>query len=152
MPRRHSSVSDRPVVRAILLCLGALLIVSLAATAQDVSPAPTTTVPEPSAAPFFEGLGDVIQTSPESGGGIRPLLDWEPVEGADHYAVVLYAPDRDAYWAWFGADTAVHVGGEPLLRDDAPGPSIVEGMSWLVIAYDAGGLPVAISPTRPIAP
>jgi hypothetical protein len=152
MLRRPSLVSSRSAARATLLCLGAVLVAPSMTIAQDVSPAPTAAASELSVASFFEMLPGVVQTSEGSGAGVRPLLEWEPVEDADHYAVVLYAPDGDAYWAWFGADTAVHVGGEPALRDEAPGPSVVEGMSWLVIAYDVGGDPVAISAARPIAP
>ena len=37
-------------------------------------------------------IGQVDLTTPESGGGDRPLLTWEPVDNAVHYDVVL----RDA--------------------------------------------------------
>ena len=120
------------------------------------SPQPTplpSALPEPTRASLFAGFDEeVVQLSPESGQGIRPLLEWEAVDGADHYALFLFAPDGAAYWAWMGPQTSVHVGGEPQLREGAPGPSIIDGMSWLVFAYDEGGLPIAMSPVRPISP
>ncbi len=30
----------------------------------------------------------------------------------------------------------IHVGGEPVLKDYAEGPFVVDGMTWGVIAYD----------------
>ena len=128
----------------------------LTAVAQVESPQPTplpSALPEPTRASLFAGFDEeVVQLSPESGQGIRPLLEWEAVDGADHYALFLFAPDGAAYWAWMGPQTSVHVGGEPQLREGAPGPSIIDGMSWLVFAYDEGGLPIAMSPVRPISP
>jgi hypothetical protein len=112
----------------------------------------TAEVVEPGPA-LFEGLdGDIILKTPTSGGGERPLLEWEPFAGADHYAVFLYAPSGEAYWVWSGDATSVHVGGEPLLAEGSPGPNVAEGMSWAVIAYDAAMVPVAVSERRPIAP
>lgn len=118
----------------------------------DSTTTSTVVASEPQA-PLFAGVdGTIALITSESGGGIRPLLEWEPVAGVDHYGVYLYAPGGSIYWSWTGTVTAVHVGGEPQLRDGAPGPSIVDGMSWAVIAYDADLLPIAVSPQRPIAP
>ena len=103
--------------------------------------------------PMFAGLdGAIVLQTPASGGGERPLLEWEPSAGAEHYVVFLYAPSGEAYWVWSGDDTSVHVGGEPQLGPGSPGPDVVEGMSWAVIAYDADMVPVAVSERRPIAP
>jgi hypothetical protein len=102
---------------------------------------------------MFEGLdGGIVLRTPTSGGGERPLLEWERSAGAEHYVVFLYAPSGEAYWVWSGDDTSVHVGGEPQLGPGSPGPNVVEGMSWAVIAYDADMVPVAVSERRPIAP
>ncbi|HUG48045.1 MAG TPA: hypothetical protein VMP67_06495 [Candidatus Limnocylindria bacterium] len=90
--------------------------------------------------------------TPTSGGGSRPLLEWEPVADADHYGAYVYAPEGIIYWAWAGRETSVHVGGEPQLREGAPGPSIVDGMTWAVIAYDPDLIPIAVSELRPISP
>lgn len=114
---------------------------------------PTTTTMAVSEEPLFEGLGEtIVQLTPLSGGGPRPELAWEPVDGADHYSVYLYAPSGAVYWIWFGTDTSIHVGGEPQLNDGAPGPSVIDGMSWAVMAHDADQLPISVSPERPIAP
>lgn len=112
--------------------------------------APPTTEP---AAAFFGGFPDVVvQHTPEAGGGFRPELQWDAIDGADHYGVYLYAPSGDVYWSWRGMETQVFVGGAIQLSDSAPGPSVADGMSWAVIAYDADLIPVAASPMRPIAP
>lgn len=119
-------------------------------TAQPAEPAPTTTTRPP---PHFGAFDQTIDLlTPPDGSGIRPELRWSAVGGADHYGVYLYAPDGSIYWSWSGRATAVPVGGEPRLVDSAPGPSVVDGMTWAVIAYDADLLPLAISPLGAIAP
>ena len=50
--------------------------------AGSVAPGPAATV-VPSEAPLFEGFDELILLSPESGGGTRPLLEWEEVEDQD---------------------------------------------------------------------
>ncbi len=88
----------------------------------------------------------------ESGGGHRPLLEWEAVETADYYIVTIFSPDGSPYWAWPTEDSSVPVGGLPRLEDHTEGPVIWEGCTWGVIGYDATGLPVAASERRPISP
>lgn len=112
-----------------------------------------TETAEPAGDPLFAGLDDTVAlVTDTSGGGERPLLEWESVDGADHYSLYLYGPSGDVYWSWTGHDTAVHVGGEPRLDDGVPGPSVADGMSWSVLAHDAAGLPLAVSEQRAIAP
>ncbi|MDX1691082.1 MAG: hypothetical protein R3290_08685 [Acidimicrobiia bacterium] len=123
-----------------------------AATPTTTAPSTTTTIAAPVEAYFGDFDMVIVQTTAHSGGGIRPLLAWEPVEGADHYGVYLYAPDGSVYWVWRGEATGVPVGGEPRIREDAPGPSVVEGMTWSVIAYGEDLIPIAASPLRAIAP
>ena len=98
----------------------------------------------------FESL--IVLRTPTAGGGSRPLLEWDGVDGVDHYAVYLHAPDGRIYWSWSGRQTSVHVGGEPPLREGAPGPSVAAGMTWAVVAYDADLLPITTSEIRPISP
>jgi len=160
--------------RAMLVAAAALLVASCgggtpAATAGTSAPtttsagattttgaATTTTAASTTteaAGPLFGSFDQAVTLlTATSGGGIRPLLQWDPVSGADHYGVYVYAPNGDLYWSWLTTDTSVHVGGEPVLHDDAPGPSVAEGMSWAVVAYDAAQLPLAVSAQRPIAP
>lgn len=124
-------------------------------TPSDDSASPTTPSPSPDAPveAFVPGLSDavVVQTTPVSGGGARPVLEWEPVDGTDDYVVMVHAADDAPYWSWSTSDTQVRVGltDRP---DTAPGPRVAEGMTWVVVARDADGLPIATSPRRPIAP
>ena len=125
-----------------------------------VPPATTTEPPVTAPSPLpsageqlFGDFGTVVTLhTSTSGGGGRPLLDWQQVAGADHYGLYVYAPDGRIHWAWTGRETSIHVGGEPQLREGAPGPRITEGMSWAVVAYDADMLPITTSEIRPISP
>ena len=130
-----------------------------ATTGVPESPGGTTSLP-PEPSPIATGGGEqllgnldpVTLLTPTSGSGRRPLLEWTPVAGADHYGAYLYAPSGAIYWAWSGRRTAIHVGGEPQLRDRAAGPSVSRGMTWAVIAYNADMLPIAASELRSISP
>lgn len=96
-------------------------------------------------------IGQVDLTTPESGGGDRPLLTWEPVDNAVHYDVVLRDAADVPYWAWRTAESELLVG---WIESDptAPGPRVVEGASWTVTALDAAGAVIAVSQARPISP
>jgi hypothetical protein len=88
-----------------------------------------------------------------SGGGERPLLEWEPVEGADSYGLVLFDPEGEPYWAWLGYDTSIYVTG---LSEPPPvnseGPIVVPCMTWTTTAYDSSGEPIAAGGPRSISP
>jgi hypothetical protein len=120
--------------------------------APDVDAAGDEVTP-PSAAPLTDGVEPTVElvTRPQTG-EIRPLLEWSPVGGAAYYLATLCAPDGTPYWAWTGPATSVHVGGEPKLSDDVPGPSVVAGMTWGVVALDDALVPIASSDRRVIAP
>lgn len=98
------------------------------------------------------GLVPVETVTPASGGGTRPLLEWVPVDHAYMYSVVLLTPSGKAYWGWEGTETAIHVGGEPQLEGFAAGPSVIEGMTWSVAAYDDEFHVIAVSPRASISP
>lgn len=98
------------------------------------------------------GLDGITLLTPETGGGARPVLQWESVAGAASYRVVITAPDGRGYWSWQGDATSVPVGGHPALPDGAPGPRVSSGMSWSVAAFDQQARPVALSTMRPISP
>ena len=123
----------------------------MAAPAADepVVPDPTTEAPptavetELAQPEYLSYLDAVTLLTTASGGGTRPILAWEPVAGADRYGVYLYAPSGRLYWSWQGRETSVPVGGVPQLREDAIGPSVIERMTWMVIAYDADQFPIA---------
>lgn len=81
----------------------------------------------------------------EPSDSLRPLLAWEPVDGAASYSVTVWAPTGVGYWAWPTGATSVHLGGDPQLRDDVSGPSTTPGMTWSVLALDDDGAPIAAS-------
>lgn len=92
----------------------------------------------------FPWLADLpLLTEPSD--DLRPLLAWEPVEGAVLYSLTVTAPTGAAYWAWQTDATSVHLGGDPRLDDDQSGPSTVSGMTWSVIAFDGDDRPLAAS-------
>lgn len=131
------------------------------APAESTAPTtPTTTVAEPStSAPPTTlvsgvdfGLGQIEVTTPASGGGTRPELAWEPVDGAQQYRVTVFTPDGGPYWATQTDAVRVHVGGEPQLNEDAAGPSISSDMTWRVVALDDDRRPLAISERMPLSP
>jgi len=98
------------------------------------------------------GVPLVTLLTPESGGGSRPELAWDAVDGAFFYSIVLFDPTGGAYWGWEGTTTAVHVGGEPVINEGLSGPSVIDGMAWQVAAYDADQNLIALSDRQPVAP
>lgn len=120
----------------------------------ETTAAPTTTI-DVSTLPSIAADIDVPaieQLTAVSGGGSRPMLEWTALDGADRYFVFVNAPSGGVYWAWRTSETAVPVGGFPQLDEDAAGPAVSEGMTWVVMALDAEGNVVGISPRRPISP
>lgn len=115
----------------------------------SAEPATTTTI---ASEPFLPGLGlkPIAQTTPTSGGGPRPLLSWEALEGAASYTVVVFDADGSPWWSWQGEATEVHLGG---FQTDAEigGPTAGAGVTWVVYAYDADGLTVGVSPLRALS-
>ncbi len=106
----------------------------------------TTTAEPPPTQPARPALGlpeMALLTEPSE--DQRPLLEWEPVEGAAQYSVSVFAPSGEGYWAWRTEGTSVPLGGEPRLRDEVSGPSTAPGMTWSVLALDADGRPIAAS-------
>ncbi len=132
----------------------------------ESDPAPTTTLAADAADAADEpdaeaglaadleavGVSTVELVTPEAGGGRRPLLEWEPVDEAVEYQVVLLTPSGDPYWGWITEETSVPVGGTPALDDGAAGPSVVAGMTWSVSAYGTDADLVGLSGHRSISP
>jgi hypothetical protein len=120
------------------------------------SAAPESTVP-PETAPAEPILAvpdaDVItQTTATSGGGTRPLLSWEPVDGAASYLVIVFTAEEAPYWSTITDQPETYVGGAAAIPDGVDGPEVADGYSWAVYADDETGAPIASSPIRPIAP
>lgn len=145
-----SSATVAPTVAPSVVEIASSTTAAVATTTVTTEPVAVTSPPS---TPLVEGLQGTIELlTATSAVGVRPLLEWSPVDGASWYIVTVFAPDGAAYWSWTGESTTVHVGGEPRLDDDVPGPSIVDGMAWAVTALDAELVPIAVSDRRPIAP
>lgn len=97
------------------------------------------------------GLPEMVLTTPQAGEGPRPVLTWEPVDGAATYAVTVYAGAGEAArWSWRGQETSVRVG---FVEDTTVGgPNVIDGMTWGVLALDSDDEPIAQSNERPLAP
>jgi hypothetical protein len=97
------------------------------------------------------GLPPMTLLTATDGEGPRPVLEWEPVDGATSYAVSVYAGvGEPARWSWRGDDTSVRVG---FVEDPSVGgPNVIAGMTWGVLALDANGEPIAQSNERPLGP
>jgi hypothetical protein len=109
--------------------------------------------PEPEALPpVIDGLDPIVLLTPASGGGQRPLLEWEPVPGAVVYMVVVYGVDGSATWSTITEATSIYVGGRQPIPEANSGPRITDGSSWVVYADDVDGLVIAASGRAPIAP
>jgi hypothetical protein len=89
---------------------------------------------------------------PEEGAGEVPTFEWEPVDGAASYRLVVLDADGNATWAWEGPETSTILGGVPARPPEAGGPVLTPGSSWSVAALDEEGHAVAISPLRPVSP
>ena len=68
--------------------------------------------------------------TPATGGGVRPILAWQPVKGAAKYRVVVLDAKRRPYWAWEGTTIKVPMGGgtKPAAKG-SDGPRIGAGFS-----------------------
>lgn len=121
-------------------------------TAAEEPEEASTVADEPEGPPRPDlGLPEVVLTTPQAGEGPRPLLTWEPVDGAATYAVTVYAGAGEAArWSWRGEETSVRVG---FVEDTTVGgPNVIEGMTWGVLALDGDDEPIAQSNERPLDP
>lgn len=109
-------------------------------------------VGEPIEAPGIEEPALVLVAPPEEGAGEVPTFEWEAVEAAAAYRLVVLNADGDATWAWEGPETSVTLGGVSDRSPEAGGPVITPGSSWSVAALDADGHALAASPIRPVSP
>ncbi len=118
------------------------------------SESPESTVADPPADPIL-AVPDaevIVQTTPTSGEGARPLLGWEPVDGAATYLVIVFAGDEEPYWSTITEQAETYVGGQAAIADGVDGPEVAGGYSWAVYAEDENGNPIASSPIRSISP
>lgn len=121
--------------------------VSTSTTEPATTSAPTTTAPEPLfTAPDLEAIA---QVTPTAGGGPRPDLVWEPVDGAVEYTVVVSDAKGAPWWAWFGDSTEVVLGGVDSSAE-VGGPAAGPGVTWVVFAFGDDGALIGVSAARPI--
>lgn len=130
--------------------------VDAAPTTVDAS-APDETAPEtdnePSSdaeeAPGQPQVFELIATEPIAAGP-RPLLAWEPIEGAAAYDLIVLDAAGAPYWAWTGETSSVFIGG--VENPDAVGAWVFEPLTWIVTARDAEGQPLAMSAKAELLP
>jgi hypothetical protein len=122
---------------------------------QSTAEQSTTTIvapPDPQSDPLLVGAEAVIPITPTEGVGSRPTLEWEPVDGAASYFLVVKDDSGAAYWAWSGSETSIPLGGADFPEDFGNGPTIGPGYTWSVSAYDGDGTFLAISGDHPVSP
>lgn len=123
------------------------------ATAADPEPTePPTVTPTPEPDLVLPGSAAITQLTATEGGGARPLLEWEPLDEAGTYYVVVYDDAGDPYWAAVTDQASVYVGGQAQIPDDRDGPRIADGYTWAVYADAVDGSPLGASPLRPVSP
>ena len=118
-------------------------------TTPDTTQATTTTVVSE---PVIVGADPIVQITPTDGGGGRPLLEWESIDGAALYFVTIYTETGSPYWAAVTEETKTYVGGPLQIPAGRTGPNVADGYTWVVYAEDADGNLLAVSSERPIAP
>ena len=136
-----------------VLACAAILLTACSSDEGSTSPSPAasaTATPAATAGDFAIGdyLDPITVTVAEP--GPRPLLTWEPVDGAALYLVTVLDSSGTGYWTWEGTDTEVHVGGTA--EPDAIGPYVFEDMTWRVAAQDDSGALLAVSQPSPLNP
>lgn len=120
--------------------------------ATPVTPAPESDTPATELSDL-DGLEVITVTTPPTGNGERPLLSWNPVDGAERYALTLSLPNGAAYFSWTGPTPSIWLGGtteEP--PADAAGPVLLTDLVLRVVAFDKTGAITAASAPTPIAP
>ncbi len=165
--------------RVTALIVGALLVIAgcdggaSTSTTANIGPASTTTQQSSDSAsttvdsntdtttttsgaapddPVIAGIDSIEQTTATSGGGIRPLLEWSPVDGAATYIVMVYTESGESYWSAYTSESSTYVGGPLQIPEGRTGPNVADGYTWSVYAEDAAGVLLAASPLRSISP
>lgn len=121
-------------------------------TASSVSDATTSTTVAVAVPiePLINGALLIPTRTPVIVETLRPMLEWEPVEGADAYSVVVLDEAGEPYWVWSGSESEVPLGGAAS-SDFGIGPIIGIGYSWSVAAFGANGEFLAVSGEVPIS-
>jgi hypothetical protein len=123
-----------------------------ATTASTVAPAGTDATTTTAAPGVLPGLAPLTLLTAGEGLGIRPILQWNAVDGAAQYVVVVNTPEGGPYWTWQGADTQVAFGGGPIDDQDTIGARLISPKRWFVVALDEAGSPIAASDSVALGP
>ena len=121
------------------------------ATQTSPTTAPTPVVESP-AEPLLEGVPLLQIITPTAAVGIRPLLEWETIEGAATYRAVVLDADGNIAWAWIGDGISIPYGGAEFPADYGDGPMVTTGSTWSVVALDSQREVIAISERRELEP
>jgi len=120
------------------------------ADSTTTTPTPTSTTTVAPVEPLINDATLIPTLTPPVVEMLRPVLEWEPIEGADSYSVVVLDEAGEPYWAWSGTESEIVLGGAPS-SDFGIGPIIGVDYSWSVAAFDADGVFLAISGEVPIS-
>jgi hypothetical protein len=102
--------------------------------------------------PATSGTGFAVVGPLEAEVGSVPRFEWTEVGGAVGYRVAVLGPSGPI-WAWEGKDTHVNLGGLAGDRPELmPGPVVVPGTTWSVVALGASGEILGIAGPIEIAP
>ena len=123
---------------------------STTTTADTVADSTTTTTTVAPVEPLINEAQLIPLVTPEVVDMLRPVLEWDPVDGADSYSVVVLDDAGEPYWAWSGPESEITLGGAPS-SDFGVGPIIGVDYSWSVAAFDADGVFLAVSGQVPIS-
>ena len=142
----------------VLLLTGTILVsCSPEANGTDTGGSPSPAV-APALPPLTLDLGlnlpKIVLTQPAAAGaGLRPTFSWKPVPGAAGYRLVVQSPAGTPLWDWQGRNNSVTLGElPPTMSAQLPGPIVIRGCSWNVVALDARGIPIAASDSRMVGP
>jgi hypothetical protein len=99
------------------------------------------------------GIANIKVLTDIEGVGAKPLFAWEATANAERYQLIVFDEAGEPYWAWEGIKTQIYMGGtDTQPPDDSSGPSIDEGYTWAVVAYDSDDRVFAVSEVRSISP
>ncbi len=115
-------------------------------------PTPGSDAPLDPEAPVVPGVEPIELLTTGDGLGVRPLLQWSAVEGAERYFLAVTTPEGEPWWVWSGTNTEVPFGGGPVDDPDTTGARLTRPLVWFVVAERADGTVLAASTRGDLAP
>jgi hypothetical protein len=144
---------DLGEVHQILATSVAMGWTSTAAKAEAAlaGPAPLRRAASGGGAGVIPGLPPITLHGLDAGAGTRPVLSWDPVDGAALYVVAVTVADGPS-WAWQGSTTTVPYGGGPIDDLDTTAAQLAIPSTWFVTALDQDGGVLAASAAGQLTP